>query len=118
MRKKSLAIFIIGIFALIILNFVTYSPVILQENNLMVVSRSIVKLKLSNEKIVLMDSERYITETKGSDDTIISFMKDKGGSFKEQVGAGFIFEKQGNSLIVVSRQYSKYFRVWTIPNIE
>jgi hypothetical protein len=117
MRKKPLIIGIIVVFVLIISSFAAYSPAIFQEGNPMAVAKGIMRLKLSDEKIVPIDSQRYITRTQGSNDIIISFMKDKGWSFKEQLGAGFIFEKQANSLIVVSRQYSKYFRIWTMPQI-
>lgn len=117
MRKKPLIISIIVVFILIIISFVAYSPTIFQEGNLITVSRGIIRLKLFNDKIVPIDSQRYIAETHGSNETIISYMNDKGWSFKEQAGAGFLFEKQGNSLTVVSRQYSKYFTIWTIPQL-
>ena len=118
MRKKPLIVSIIVVFVLIIIGFVAYSPAIYQEGNPISVSRGIIRLKMSNVNIVPIDSQRFITGTQGSNDTIISFMKDEGWSFKEQFGAGFLFERRGNSLTVVSRPYSKYFTIWTIPQIK
>ena len=100
------------------LGFVTYSPAIFQEGNPLPIVQAAIRLQLSNEKIVPIDSERYMTETEDSNDIIISFMKSKEWVFKDQFGSGFLFEKQGNSLTVVCRQYSKYFKVWKIPRLE
>lgn len=120
MKKRALIICIVVILIFIILSCILYVPSLFQEGNPLPILQSIIRLQLSNEKIIAISNnpERYITKTECGDDALISLMKSKGWIFKDQLGSGFIFENQGNSLTVVCRQYSKHFTVWTVPHLD
>lgn len=116
MKKKTYIILLI-IF-LLILGLILYLPAIVQEGNPLPLVKGIIRLQLSDEKLISIDEDRYITRTKGSDDVIISFLDNKGWKFTEQFGSAYIFKNQGNSITVEGKQYSRYFRIWKIPNLE
>ncbi len=97
---------------------VLFLPAILQEGNPLPILKGIVRLQLSDERLMFIDSDRYITRTEGSDDVIISFLENNGWMFEEQFGSAYIFNKQDNLINVGSKQYSRYFRLWQIPNLE
>lgn len=118
MKKKTFIIFIILILFLLILGIVLYLPAIFQEGNPLPIIKGIVRLQLSDEKLISIDLDRYITRTEGSDDVIISFLDNKGWKFGEQFGSAYIFKKQGNLQTVESTQYSRYFRIWKIRHLE
>lgn len=118
MKKKTFIIFIILILFLLILSIVLYLPAIFQEGNPLPIIKGIVRLQLSDEKLISIDLYRYITRTEGSDDVIISFLDNKGWKFGEQFGSAYIFKKQSNSLTIEGIQYSRYYRIWKIPKLE
>lgn len=44
----------------------------------------------------------------------------KGWRFTEQMGAGYLFEREGRldeTLMVTGRQFTRHFRVWQVPGI-
>jgi flagellar basal body-associated protein FliL len=90
MKKKTFIIFIILILFLLILGIVLYLPAIFQEGNPLPIIKGIVRLQLSDEKLISIYQDRYITRTEGSDDVIISFLDNKGLKFGEQFGSAYI----------------------------
>ena len=84
---------------------------------------AITKLKFTGsdyEKIYETDNDYtvYLSDTE-NDDTyrnIKKALKEKGWSFKEQLGSGHIFEKDGEKdLNIITRQYSSSYFLWEVP---
>lgn len=102
----------------ILVNKSYYPP--LPMNNLSA-KEAIEKLKNTDEKIVEVATENdsiwYITksESKGmslADDNLKLMIGSKGWQFKEQAGAGLIFEKDGKKLVVTTEMWTtKYVLV-------
>ncbi|OPL09363.1 MAG: hypothetical protein AVO33_00660 [delta proteobacterium ML8_F1] len=46
------------------------------------------------------------------------WLEEKGWRFKEQMGAGYLFEKEddsGRTLMVTGRQFTRHYRTWQVP---
>lgn len=100
-----------------------YGRVIFQEGNPIPLISSIIKLEFSNAKYVKYSStpDRYISEVKSDVENykvMKEFMKEKGWTFKEQMGSAFIFEKDGELMTIDTRQYTKKYFLWHIPKEE
>jgi hypothetical protein len=101
--------------------YLRFGSALTQEGNPIPYLSSIIKLELSNngkEKVVDgQHEERYISEfkVKYPYGIAIESMKSLGWEFKEQMGSGFIFEKNGQKAIVETRQYSKQYYIWDVP---
>lgn len=106
---------------LIILSFslglFLYSPTIFQEGNPWPQIKGTAKLILAQNKIVkISDTEnKYMTKSEGGREVVINFMRQKGFDFVEQLGSGFVFERQNKSIVVVHRQYSRFYSLWNFP---
>ena len=61
---------------------------------------------------------RYVSENTGKSgyNVIKELMKEKGWDFKEQMGSGLVFEKDEDTFVVETRQYSKHYILWDIPS--
>jgi hypothetical protein len=101
--------------------YLKFGSALTQEGNPFPYLNSIMKLELSNggkEKVVDgQHEERYISEfkVKYPYGIAIEYMESLGWEFKEQMGAGFIFEKNGQQAIVETRQFSKQYYIWDVP---
>lgn len=105
-----------------ILGFIlgVYGKVIFQEGNPMPLISSIIKLEFTDAKYVRYSSapEKYISYTKDEEGTykvVKDFMIEKGWTFKEQMGAGLVFEKNEEIMVIETRQYTRNYFIWSIP---
>lgn len=120
--KKILIVMLIVILLPLGFIYIQLGSALTQEGNPFPYLRSIMKLEISNngkEKVVDGQHEaRYISEfkVKYPYGIAIEFMESKGWEFKEQMGSGFIFEKNGQEVVVETRQYSKQYYIWDVPN--
>lgn len=106
----SLAILVLGIF------MVFYSNVIFQEGNPWPQIKGIAELTFSKKDFVKLDvgENKYITKS-NNQESVKSFMKEKGYDFTEQMGSGYLFESQtGTNAVVIHRYYSRYYSLWSI----
>jgi hypothetical protein len=93
-----------------------------QEGNPLPVLASITKLEFTNsnyEQYSKKDkSTKFVSENTGESryDVIKDIMKKNGWDFKEQIGAGLVFEKNGQTKVVGTRQYSRHYILSDIPN--
>jgi hypothetical protein len=93
-----------------------------QEGNPIPILISISKIELSNSDYEWFSktdkSNRYISENTGESrfDVIKDIMNKNGWDFKEQMGAGLVFDKGGQNIVVETRQYSRHYLLWNIPN--
>jgi hypothetical protein len=86
-----------------------------QEGNPIPILISISKIELSNSDYEWFSktdkSNRYISENTGESrfDVIKDIMNKNGWDFKEQMGAGLVFDKGGQNIVVETRQYSRHY---------
>lgn len=97
-----------------------YGNVLFQEGNPIPVVSSILKLEFSEREYVKFSTSptRYLSKFKTSGDRysiIKEYMKKKGWEFEEQMGSGFIFVKNGEQTIISTRQYTKNYFIWSVP---
>ncbi|MCM3627769.1 hypothetical protein M3194_10360 [Paenibacillus glycanilyticus] len=44
------------------------------------------------------------------------YMKQRDWDYKEQMGSGLVFERNGESIVIETRLYTKHYYLWDIPN--
>lgn len=94
-----------------------YYPIFFQEGDPWPQIKGIARLTLDKNEIVkISDQEnKYMTKSEGGKEAVINFMRQKGFDFVEQFGSGYVFERQGKSIVVVHRQYSRLYSLWNFP---
>lgn len=97
-----------------------YGNVLFQEGNPIPVVSSILKLEFSNADYVKFSASptKYISKFNSAGDRysiIKEYMKKKGWEFKEQMGSGLIFDKNGEQTVISTRQYTKNYFIWSVP---
>jgi hypothetical protein len=84
-------------------------------------SEVINKVKKSNGNIVKITEEKsyqwYISEMNQGRayKNLKKLMADKGWSFKEQVGSGFVFQSEQGEIIVLSEMWTKKYVIFHFP---
>jgi len=119
MRKIAIMLVIVLVigFGLVISSF---GSVIFQAGNPIPLMISAMKLHFSDSEFELLSKtekrNRYLSESSESSsyDVVKNYMKSKGWKFQEQMGAGFIFSKNGEDAIVVVKQYTRNYFIWEI----
>lgn len=97
-----------------------YGSVLFQEGNPIPLIISAIKLELSDSEYVQFAKtekrSRYMSEAKdkNSYDVVKEYMETKGWAFKEQMGSGLIFSKDGEDAVVEVRQFSRHYFIWEI----
>lgn len=120
LRNKKL---LIGLFILfLVLIAIRMYPLLTQEENTLSILNGIVKLTLKDLDIYEYDSDStfayYLTKRKDDYKPICLLLENAGWTFKEQFGSGFLFEHSTGdlkNLTVGSTQFSRYFRLWKVP---
>ncbi len=113
-------LFLVLSFGFIILS---YGRALTQEGNPIPILTSIMKLELLNsgyEKISDTNNElKYVSEYKYKEKypygIAMEFMKEKGWDFKEQMGAGLVFQKNEEVIVIETKHYSKHYYLWDVP---
>lgn len=100
-----------------------YGNVIFQEGNPIPLISSIIKLEFTNDTYVRYSNspDQYISEFEPGSQRykiVIGFMEEKGWAFEEQMGSGLIFKKGDEQMTIETRQYTRNYYVWSIPEIE
>ncbi len=97
-------------------------PFLLQEDYGISVLSGIMKLTFSKSEIINYDNTEmmgcYVTESKRGKDIIDAMMYDLGFVFSEQMGSDYLYIHEGEQerkLIVSSRQFTRYYRIWKVP---
>ena len=113
---KKVIIFLLSV--TLILGLVIVSPVLFQEGNPIPILKGIVELSSSDDKIIKISEtpQRYLSKTNVGDTPLIELMDKEGWEFVEQLGAGYIFSKVSDKLIITSVQYTGKYRVWTLTD--
>ncbi|NDI35778.1 hypothetical protein EPK97_13645 [Chengkuizengella sediminis] len=96
----------------------SFGNALTQEGNPIPILISIAKLETSGHDFEMFSSNdnsyRYVSENKSSD-VVKKFMSEKGWVFKEQMGSGFVFEKDQKVTTVGTRLFSKNYFLWDVP---
>lgn len=110
------AIFII-LSVIVIFGLIKISPVLFQEGNPIPIFAGVMKLSSSEDKIVQISDTppKYISKTRTGKSPLIGLVEKEGWKFDEQLGAGFIFSKADNRLVVTSVQYTGNYTIWKLP---
>jgi poly-gamma-glutamate capsule biosynthesis protein CapA/YwtB (metallophosphatase superfamily) len=92
-------------------------PLYKQEGNPLPLVSAALRLTFNNNNIepISTDPEVYLAKTSLGSQSIISLMKSRGWHYQEQMGAGFLFANHGETAVVTSRQYSRYYQIYTMP---
>lgn len=109
-KKLCIALFL-TLFLLLIVIFLNWN-VIFQEGNPIPIVKGIIKL--SNNSFVKINQEpvMYITKSNDKNDLFLYIEKENNVKFREQMGSGHLFESVDKNLILVSKQYTKFYQVW------
>ncbi|WP_047983487.1 hypothetical protein [Ornithinibacillus californiensis] len=100
---------------------IRFGSALFQEENTTEIIASITKLEFtSNDYIKVTDTShgiRYVSKNEsGSQERVIKeFMKENEWQFKEQMGSGFLFMKDGMNVTVGTRLFSKNYFLWDVP---
>ncbi|WP_245712485.1 hypothetical protein [Anaerobacillus alkalilacustris] len=120
--KRLLVIILVIVILLIGIIGIKFGSALGQEGNPTPVLTAIMKLESSNSHYEqVTDTEqgiKFVSKNgSGSQEKIIKeFMVEKGFEFKEQMGSGYIFEKDEMTTIVVTRLFTKNYFLWEVPN--
>lgn len=111
---KTRKIYLLLIITIILISlFLINKEVIFQEGNPVTVVKGILQLNNKNTfKKINDDPIAYVTKTNNKDDLFNYIEKQYNVKFVEQMGSGFIFEGQEKSVILTSKQYSRFYQIW------
>lgn len=118
--------FLITVILLLVLfaGFLTFrfGSALSQEGNPLPILSSIAKLEFTNSSYEQYSKTEkntsYVSLNTGESryDVIKDIMKDNGWDFKEQMGSGLIFDKNGQNKVAETRQFSRHYILFDIPN--
>ncbi|TVX88242.1 hypothetical protein [Paenibacillus agilis] len=121
MTTKRKKLFIISVvFIVVILSFTILNMFMKDGNNISAIY-GIIKIHVSNNDIVDItkhsaDSKFYLSNSKDGNVHILSKMKERGFSFKEQLGSAHVFTSGDEEVIVTEKIYAQNYIIWTVPN--
>lgn len=117
--KRVTAIALIAI-SVVILLFSEFNLLYKQEGPPLPVISAAARLLLSNSNIEIVSAspEKYLVRTTDGIDPVLSLMESRGWRYHEQIGAGIVFEKNGELTTLNSRRYSKYFMIISVPTLN
>ncbi|WP_169091779.1 hypothetical protein [Paenibacillus sp. PL91] len=121
MKKILMAVILLFVLFAGFLTF-RFGSALSQEGNPFPILSSISKLEFTNssyEQYSKTDkSTRFVSKNTGESRYVVvkDIMKKYGWDFKEQLGAGLVFEKNGQTKVVETRQYSRHYILSNIPN--
>ncbi len=90
--------------------FIAYGSIIFQEGNPLLVFSGIIKLQLTSKDIVEVSEKKLLQKT-GDDRPLNSYLEDKGWNYRERLGGGIFYERNGEELFFSSRMYTRYYIV-------
>lgn len=122
MKKYFLTLILLIILFMLII-FIKFGSALFQEKKTLPILYAIFKLELTKSEFVPYsqtdEAMKYVSANIGEAryDSIKNFMKEKGWSFREQLGSGLIFERNEQITIIETRQFTKDFILFIIPSV-
>ncbi|WP_078543491.1 hypothetical protein [Litchfieldia alkalitelluris] len=93
-----------------------FGSALYQEGNPVPIVGSILKLEWSDSGFESFEVDHHVSKVDQEYVAVKSFMEERGWSFVEQMGSGFIFEKSGEETVVVeTRLFSRHYYLWSVP---
>lgn len=120
LKKLVLVILLLSVVAIGLFG-IRFGSALFQEENTTEIIISITRLEFStNDYIKITDTSqeiRYVSKNKnGSQERVIKeFMRENGWQFREQAGSGYIFEKDGVTVVVGTRLFTRNYFLWHVP---
>lgn len=90
-----------------------------QEVNPTALASAAIRLALQNADVeaISQSPDKYLVKTIDGIDPFISLMQNRGWTYRDQMGAGIVFVKNGQLLTAGSRKYSKHYMIVTVPEV-
>lgn len=119
--KRILLTLLLLFIVLIGLLFFRFGTALTQEGNPLPILSSIFVLDFSDseyEPFAESEAEtRFVSANTGETryDVVKDFMNENGWAFTEQIGSGLMFERDAETMIVETRQFTKHYFLWDLP---
>lgn len=119
--KRILLTLLLLFIVLIGLFFFRFGTALTQEGNPLPIVSSIFVLDFSDsayeEFAESEDGTRFVSENTGETrfDVVEELMNKNGWEFTEQLGSGLVFERDAETTIVETRQFTKHYFLWDVP---
>lgn len=95
-----------------------YGDVLFQEGNPAPIIKAIGKLETGDVDYVEISGTpiKYISKSRVDREKMIrEYMSDLGWTYKEQMGSGYFFERDGVEGLVNTKQWTGKYFIWTVP---
>ncbi|WP_336775062.1 hypothetical protein [Paenibacillus sp. MMO-58] len=123
-RLGKLVLVVVGVLAAMLIGFIVlrFGGALSQEGSPVPILSAIAKLEYSDKDRMRFHTtdkgSRYVSANSGQDRyaPVKAYLKQYGWDFKEQIGSGLMFERNGQSSVIETRFYSKHYFLWDIPN--
>ena len=107
--KKTISIIFVIILFIVLFYFAIFGRALNQDENHLGIALALPRIILTSETVCI-DDQKYLAKNK---DSFIRLMKQQGFIFIEQMGSGYLFEKNNNHYLSTSKMYSSHFMVFT-----
>lgn len=116
MKKILLALLLLFIVLLGLL-FFRFGTALTQEGNPLPILSSIFVLDFSDSEYEEFAQSRFVSENTGEMryDVVKNLMNKNGWKFTEQMGSGLFFEKDAETILIETRQFTKHYFLWDVP---
>lgn len=119
--KRILLTLLLLFIVLIGLLFFRFGTALTQEGNPLPILSSIFVLDFSDSEYEpFVESEagtRFVSANTGESryDVVEDLMNENGWEFMEQLGSGLVFQREAETMIVETRQFTKHYFLWDVP---
>lgn len=117
MKKILLALLLLFIVLLGLL-FFRFGTALTQEGNPLPILSSIFVLDFSDSEYEEFAQSRFVSENTGEMryDVVKNLMNKNGWEFTEQMGSGLMFERDAETIVVETRQFTQHYFLWDVPD--
>lgn len=109
--KKGLGVVLGVILIFVIAYLAVFGRALSQKENHIGIVFALPKVILGSG-VARIDDKTYLSKNSIS---FVQVMEKQGFTYTEQLGAGYFFEKDGNSYLSIGKMYSSHFMVFTYP---
>jgi len=97
-----------------------YFPVIFQEGNPWPQIKGVAQLTFGGSDMVKLSSSdnSYLTKSQGGLEAVDGLLRARGYEFVEQMGSGYFYGSSESNTILVGRQYSRFYTIWTLSEAQ
>lgn len=110
--NKKVAIILFSAISILLIAFFAYKDVIYQEGDPLPVIKGIVQLNSKSYAIIKDNPLKFITKANDKSELFSFIEKENNVKFTDQMGAGYIFDGPDKNVILISKQYTRFYQVW------